>query len=194
MTHRHDSVKFNRYALALAVVLAAVPAVNALAASELSPGGRARAEPANFVQWRPGLASSAQPDAMYLARVRDLDYAVVINLAPPQSHGSIASEGAIVTGQGVRYLNIPVDFARPTPADFKRFSEEMQAHSGKNVLVHCQVNMRASAFVFLYRVIHEAAPVEEAAAKLTGIWIPDRVWKRFIEDTLAAHGRKADIL
>ncbi len=62
-----------------------------------------------------------------------------------------------------------------------------------NVLVHCQVNMRASTFVFLYRVIHEDAPVQEAAAKLTGVWIPDGVWKRFIEDTLAAYGKKADI-
>ena len=66
--------------------------------------------------------------------------------------------------------------------------------AGVNVLVHCQVNMRASAFVFLYRVIHEDAPVQEAAAKLTGVWIPDGVWKRFIDDTLAAYGKKADIL
>ena len=53
--------------------------------------------------------------------------------------------------------------------------------------------MRASAFVFLYRVIHEDAPVREAAAKLTGVWIPDGAWKRFIDDTLAAYGKKADI-
>jgi hypothetical protein len=42
-------------------------------------------------------------------------------------------------------------------------------------------------------VIHENAPIDETAARLTGVWIPDRVWKKFIDDTLAAHGKKADI-
>ena len=90
-------------------------------------------------------------------------------------------------------MNIPVEFNRPTAADFQRFVEEMQRKPGENVLVHCQVNMRGTAFVFLYRVIYEGAPVDEAAAKLTGVWIPDRVWKKFIDETLAAHGKKADI-
>ena len=174
-------------------MLLASVATGALAASILGPPSGARDHPANFVRWRPGLASSAQPSALYLARLEAEGYDAVINLAPPQSYGSIASESAIVTGQGVGYLNIPVDFRRPTAADFSRFVEEMKQRSGQNVLVHCQVNMRGTAFVFLYRVIHEDAAVEEAAAKLTGVWIPDRAWKTFIDETLAAHGKKADI-
>ena len=168
----------------------------AMAASEmpmLAPPANARDEPANFVRWRPGLASSAQPSALYLARVKAQGYDAVINLAPPQSYGSIASEGTIVTGQHAGYLNIPVNFSRPTAEDFNAFVAEMQRRSGENVLVHCQVNMRGTAFVFLYRVIYENAPVDEAVAKLTGVWIPDRVWKTFIDETLAAHGKKADI-
>ena len=179
--------------MAFISLLLASLATSAVAASMFAPSPGARDEPANFVQWRPGLASSAQPSAMYLARVKAQGYDAVINLAPPQSHGSIASEGEIVTGQGVRYLNIPVDFRRPTAADFKLFVDEMQRRPADNVLVHCQVNMRGTAFVFLYRVIYENAPVDEAAAKLTGVWIPDRVWKKFIDETLAANGKKADI-
>jgi protein tyrosine phosphatase (PTP) superfamily phosphohydrolase (DUF442 family) len=177
----------------MACALFATLATSALAMSMLAPSSGARDEPKNFVQWRPGLASSAQPSATYLARVKALGFDAVINLAPPQSSGSIASEGAIVTVQGVRYLNIPVDFGRPTAADFKLFVDEMQRRKRENVLVHCQVNMRGTAFVFLYRVIHENAPIDETAARLTGVWIPDSVWKKFIDDTLAAHGKKADI-
>ena len=178
---------------AFAAMLLAGLVTGALAASTFAPSSGARDQPANFVLWRPGLASSAQPSAIYLARVKAEGYDAVINLAPPQSHGSIASEGAIVTGQGVGYLDIPVDFRRPTAADFARFVEEMKSRPRQNVLVHCQVNMRGTAFVFLYRVIHENAAVDEAAAKLTGVWIPDRAWKTFIDETLAAHGKKADI-
>ena len=70
----------------------------------------------------------------------------------------------------------------------------MRDAASRNVHVHCQVNLRGSSFVFLYRVIHENAPVGDAVAKLTGVWQPDKVRRKFIEDTPAAHGRKAEIL
>lgn len=153
----------------------------------------AQSPPANFVTWRDGLHSSAQPSAEWLATVKDKGYDIVINLAPPQSHGSLQDEGGIVGAKGVAYVNIPVDFGRPTAEDFRLFSEMMKAAQGKKVYVHCQVNMRGSAFVFLYRVIHEGAPVGDTAIKMNGVWAPDRVWKKFIDDTLAASGRKAEV-
>lgn len=150
--------------------------------------------PENFVQWRDGLASSAQPQADWLGRVKEMKYDVLINLAPPQSHGSIANEGGIVASKGVNYVNIPVDFARPTPEDFRFFSEVVKASAGRNVFVHCQANFRGSSFVFLYRVIHEGAPVAEAWSKLQAVWVPEPVWRKFIEDTLKANGKAAELL
>ena len=159
----------------------------------VSLAAAAQSQPANFVAWREGLDSSAQPSADWLAQVRDKGYHLVINLAPPQSHGSLRDEGGIVGSKGVAYVNIPVDFANPTAEDLRLFSEVMKAARGKKVYVHCQVNMRGSAFVFLYRVIHEAAPIGETALKMNGVWAPDRVWKKFIDDTLAASGRGAEV-
>jgi protein tyrosine phosphatase (PTP) superfamily phosphohydrolase (DUF442 family) len=163
-----------------------------LAAVAASAGAADR--PENFVQWRDGLASSAQPGAEWLATVGDRKYEVVVNLAPPQSHGSLANEGGIVGAKGVKYVNIPVDFGRPTAEDFRFFSEVMKASAGRNVFVHCQANFRGSSFVFLYRVIHEDAPVQEAWARLQSAWVPDRVWRRFIEETLKSHGKNAELL
>ena len=150
--------------------------------------------PDNFVQWREGLASSAQPSAAWLGRVQEMKYDVLINLAPPQSHGSIANEGGIVASKGVSYVNIPVEFGRPTAEDFRFFSEVMKASAGRSVFVHCQANFRGSSFVFLYRVIHEGAPVSETWSKVQGAWVPDRVWRKFIEDTLKANGKSAELL
>ena len=163
-------------------------------ASALICGALAAERPGNFVSWRQGLASASQPSAAWLGELDKTKYDIVINLAPPGVHGSIAAEPDIVRGRGVEYVNIPVDFARPTAEDFRRFSELMTANKDRSVFVHCQVNLRGTSFVFLYRVIHEGADVREAMAKLTGIWTPDRVWKPFIEETLAAHGKKAEIL
>ena len=150
--------------------------------------------PGNYVDWRPGLASSSQPSAAWLREVDPAQIDLVINLAPPGVHGSIAEEGAIVASRGVKYVNIPVVFSKPTADDFRRFSELLATNKDRRVFVHCQVNMRGTAFTFLYRVIHEGADAREAMAKLTSIWVPDPVWKRFIEETLAANGRKAEIL
>ncbi|HUQ28914.1 MAG TPA: protein tyrosine phosphatase family protein [Usitatibacter sp.] len=150
--------------------------------------------PENFVQWREGLASSAQPTSGWLGDAKANRYDVLINLAPPQSHGSIANEGGVVASKGVMYVNIPVDFMRPTAEDFRFFSEVMKASQGRSVFVHCQANFRASSFVFLYRVIHEEAPVGETWKKLQGVWVPEPQWKRFIEETLKASGKAAELL
>ena len=91
-------------------------------------------------------------------------------------------------------MNIPVEFGRPTAEEFRFFSDVLKASERRNVLVHCQVNMRASAFTFLYRVIHEAVPVNQALDKLYGVWTPDPVWKKFIEDTLAAYGKRVELM
>jgi len=153
----------------------------------------AQKAPDNFVQWRAGLASSAQPSAEWLASVRRQGYDVVVNLAPPQVQGSLREEGGIVGATGVAYVNIPVDFQRPTAGDFRFFSEVLEANKGRNVLVHCQVNMRGSAFTFLHRVIHEGADVDEARRQLLSVWVPEGVWRRFIVDTLAAHGKTVEV-
>ena len=150
--------------------------------------------PDNYVQWRPGLASSAQPSSAWLSKVREMKFDVVVNLAPPDSHGSLMNEGGIVGSKGAMYVNIPVDFMRPTAEDFRVFSEVLRANAQRNVLVHCQVNMRGASFAFLYRVIHEGADVRESIGKLNSIWAPDGTWRRFIEDTLAANGKKAELL
>ena len=156
--------------------------------------GAAAQSPANFVTWRAGLSSSAQPSADWLAKVKENKYDLVVNLAPPQSHGSIGNEGGIVGSKGVTYVNIPVDFGKPTAEDFRLFAEVLKANRERSVFVHCQVNMRGTAFTFLYRVIHEGADPRETLAKLQSVWNPDGVWKRFIEETLAAHGKKVEIL
>ena len=150
--------------------------------------------PDNFVQWRDGLASSAQPTAAWLGTVGEQKYEVLINLAPPQSMGSIANEGGIVASKGVKYVNIPVDFMRPTAEDFRFFSEVMKGAQGRSVFVHCQANFRGSSFVFLYRVIHEDAPANETWKRLQGVWVPEPQWKRFIEETLKANGKAFEMM
>jgi protein tyrosine phosphatase (PTP) superfamily phosphohydrolase (DUF442 family) len=109
----------------------------------------------------------------------------VINLALPTSDNALANEGSIVTGHGMAYVHIPVDFRAPTSQDLQAFCRVMKAFDDRPVFVHCAANKRVSAFVFLYRVLHQRILLSEAERDLHAIWRPDEIWNRFIQERLA---------
>lgn len=131
-----------------------------------------------------GLGTAGQPTESQFRAIREADFEAVINLALPTSDNALAHEGSIVTSLGMSYVHIPVDFKAPTSQDFRTFCRIMEAFEGRRVFVHCAANMRVSAFVFLYRVLHQEVPLSEAECDLHALWQPDEVWSRFIENQL----------
>lgn len=134
----------------------------------------------------PRLGTAGQPTAAQFAMIREAGYEVVINLALPTSDNALANEGSLVAGLGMAYVHIPVNFTRPTAQDFDAFTGVLDAFRDRRIFVHCAMNMRVSAFVFLYRVLREEATRAEAEHDLKAIWEPDEVWARFIEELLSA--------
>jgi uncharacterized protein (TIGR01244 family) len=142
---------------------------------------------ANYVAATERLHTAGQPDAAALATLAAQGFELVVNLAPPSSQGAVADEGKLVAEHGTAYVNIPVSWQQPTNEDFELFSAVMNGARDRKVLVHCQLNMRASAFTFLYRVIHEGVAPEEAMKALRAVWIPRDQWATFTADVLARH-------
>ena len=130
------------------------------------------------------LGTAGQPTAEQFRLVREAGFEAVINLALPTSDNAIANEGSVVTGLGMSYVHIPVDFKAPTSQDFRAFCRVMEAFDERPVFVHCAANKRVSAFVFLYRVFCQRVAVTNAERDLHAIWQPDEVWSRFIRDQL----------
>jgi protein tyrosine phosphatase (PTP) superfamily phosphohydrolase (DUF442 family) len=130
------------------------------------------------------LGTAGQPTESQFQAVREAGFDAVINLALPTSDNALAHEGSIVTALGMSYVHIPVDFKAPTSDNFLAFCRVMEAFDDRRVFVHCAANMRVSAFVFLYRVIHQQVSVDEAERDLHAIWQPDEVWRRFIQQQL----------
>ena len=50
-------------------------------------------------------------------------------------------------------MHIPVVWTSPQVSDWEQFADLLNANH-RRIHVHCVVNMRVSAFTFLYRVIH----------------------------------------
>jgi protein tyrosine phosphatase (PTP) superfamily phosphohydrolase (DUF442 family) len=124
--------------------------------------------------------------------VRAAGFELVVNLALPTSDHALPDEGSIVTGLGMSYIHIPVNFDHPEAQDFDAFCRLMDAFGERRVFVHCAANMRVSAFVFLYRVLHQRHPLAEAQQDLHAIWHPNDTWSCFIKQRLGKdtpHGR-----
>jgi hypothetical protein len=56
------------------------------------------------------------------------------------------------------------------------------------VLVHCQMNMRASALTFLYRTIYAKEDPAKAWGDVKPLWTPTAQWADFISARLRARG------
>lgn len=143
---------------------------------------------ANYVAATERIHTAGQPSAEALSTLAEQGFELVVNLAPPGNQGAVADEGKLVAEDGPTYVNIPVNWQRPTYEDFALFSAVMNGARDRKVLVHCQLNMRASAFTFLYRVVHENVTPEEAMKALRAVWIPRDQWATFSADVLKRHG------
>ncbi len=134
------------------------------------------------------LHTSGQPQADVLKSLAADGFDMVINLAPSSALDAVADERDLLETSGVRYLNIPVDFRAPTYQEFERFSDALRTSRVGRVLVHCQINARASTFTFLYRVVHEGASPTEAFERVRAVWTPIEHWAQFANDVLTRHG------
>jgi hypothetical protein len=83
-----------------------------------------------------------------------------------------------------------VEWQTPSTDDLLRFFQTMDERRERKVFVHCAMNMRVSAFMYLYRLrAGEAEAV--AAADLYAVWQPEGVWGELLDAWRAAFARCA---
>jgi protein tyrosine phosphatase (PTP) superfamily phosphohydrolase (DUF442 family) len=161
----------------------------ALFACSLSAGLAAQPLAApNLVVIGPNLVTSGQPSAQALAGLSRHGFQAVVYLAPGSVPDAVEDEPRLVAGQGLEFIHIPIPFGAPTEAHFELLSAALQRLRGRKVLVHCQVNMRASTLVFLHRVIDGKEDPAVAWEAVTRVWSPQGPWKRLVLAQLARHG------
>lgn len=137
----------------------------------------------NYLQVSQTVASSGQPGEDQFRHIADAGFTVVINLAMPESDNAIAEEGDIVESLGMKYLHIPVPFDSPGVNQLQTFFDFMQASENDKVWVHCVLNYRVSAFLYLYEKLVKGATEEQARKVMLPDWHPDSVWSSFLRTT-----------
>ena len=157
-------------------------------ASVASVATAAPAAPPNLTVIDSKLTTSGQPSAEWLGTLRDQGYEAVIYLAPPTVEDAVREEPLIVGRQGLVWVNLPVRWNAPADADYETFAALLQSLRGKKVLVHCQVNFRASTLTFLYRVLVEKTDPQQAWEAVSKVWTPRGPWKELMLDRLKKNG------
>jgi protein tyrosine phosphatase (PTP) superfamily phosphohydrolase (DUF442 family) len=140
----------------------------------------------NYRQITPKLATSGQPDEAELKAIMAADYEVVINIALHDAWYSLPDEPGTVRALGMQYIHIPVQFDAPTHYNLHRFFDVMDENRTSKIWVHCAANKRVSVFLGLYWHIRRGQPLAQAFALQREIWEPDKVWSKFITESLAS--------
>ncbi len=119
------------------------------------------------------------------ATLKEEGVTVVINLL---DEPSIEEENQFLEN-GIKWINVPIEWSNPKSADFDRFSAVMREQSGEHVLVQCYANYRASAMTYLYRVTVEDVSEVDARKDLDAVWDPaeNEAWGQYIDDIREAN-------
>ena len=130
-----------------------------------------------WIQERLGTSGRVLPEQ--LPWIAAEGFTCLINLLPEESDSWFPEEAGIVESLGMEFVCIPVLWRSPTTANLEAFYAAMDAHQNQKLFVHCAANMRASAFIYLWR-LRNGEDETEAAADLRDIWEPDGAWAEFI--------------
>jgi protein tyrosine phosphatase (PTP) superfamily phosphohydrolase (DUF442 family) len=133
------------------------------------------------------IATSGQATAAELELISQAGYKTILNLAPQTASNALPEEQAIATSFGMNYINIPVVWDNPTMVDFKKFCDVMETHKNQPIFIHCAMNMRVSAFIYLYRYLKLGVPESEAYSAMKTVWEPNATWQQFIETAIASN-------
>ena len=140
-------------------------------------------------QQAPQLLSSGLPSEQQFAQLKQAGVDVVINLMPDNSKDAHPDERKLVTQAGMDYVYIPVDWQNPKVEDVEAFFTVMDQHKGKNVLVHCLANYRASAFAYLYQLKQGQKPeIEKTMAPWNGELSSYPKWQALLADVSQKYG------
>ncbi len=174
-------MQFNKLELAVLLILTSIFFSSAAVAGQLK-------DIDNYLEYSPIFSSAGQPNKQQLSLLSEKKFKRIIYLAFSDQSTSLAKEDRIVKSLNMDFIHIPVDFEKPTLNDFNMFAAVMKANPGTKTLLHCQINLRASTFSFLYRVIYKQVPMKTAKDDLDKIWEPNPVWFKFIKTVLDSRG------
>ena len=136
----------------------------------------------NLVPLTETLLTSGQPTEAQYPAIAAAGVQTVVNLALATGDNALPDEAGLAHSLGLDYVHIPVLWDDPTEENFDRYVAVMDSLEERKVLVHCAANMRASAFVAMYRIRRLGWERGRAFKDVYRLWDPyaEPVWGEFV--------------
>ena len=138
----------------------------------------------NYIKINELISTSGQPSIEQFKEIANNEYEVVINLALHNASNAIENEDKIVTDLNMAYFHIPVDFENPKISDLKLFLNLLQALGANKIWVHCALNYRVSAFMYVYHKYILKTSFEQIDLSIFEIWNPSAKWQEIMKVSL----------
>lgn len=151
-------------------------------------------DPVDIRNWQrrnDGITTSGRLLPSDPARLAAIGVRHVVNLALDTHPEALADEAALMAAQGIAYTHIPVPFDAPTPEHIAALDAALADRTGPHH-VHCIMNWRVSAFLYLID-LKRGIPEPEARAQMARVWNPleddnaPQVWRELLENTPRLH-------
>ena len=138
----------------------------------------------NYIKIDELISTSGQPTIEQFKKIKNEGFDVVINLALCDSSNAIENEDKIVTSLGLNYFHIPVDFEEPKIESVKLFLSIMSSLKENKIWLHCALNYRVTAFMYLYHKHILNTPFEEINLSMFDEWTPSKKWQDLMKSSI----------
>lgn len=135
----------------------------------------------NFVQLTEQIGTAGQPEAAQFELIAKAGFDTVINIAMPDHPDSIDHEGKLVTELGMNYYHLPVPFQSPQSAHVRHFCELLRILQAQRLFVHCIMNYRVSAFMYLYLTLYRGQDPQQARSPIFDRWDIEPQWQALLQ-------------
>lgn len=135
----------------------------------------------NYIKINDYISTSGQPTKDELSLISKYGYEVVINLALHNASNAIDYEDKVVTDLGMSYFHIPVLFDNPKLAQLKLFIDILSINTNRKVWIHCALNYRVSAFMYVFHKYYLQTPFDKIDLSLLEQWQPDSKWQKILK-------------
>ena len=135
----------------------------------------------NYIKINENISTSGQPTIEQFELISKCGYEVIINLALCDASNAIDNENKIVTDLKMSYIHIPVIFEEPTIEQLKLFLDILSINENRKVWVHCALNYRVSAFMYVFHKYYLKTTFDEIDLSLLEKWQPNKLWQDILK-------------
>jgi len=144
----------------------------------------------NFLRVTPDFCTGGQPRPEHFAQLKADGVKAVLNLRQPGEHRA-ADEQAAAEQAGLKYFNVPVEYANPTDAAADEFLKITDDPSNRPMFIHCTAAIRVGAFWMIRRVLRDGLTIDAALEEAHKVGLTQAPHlEEFARNYIAAHKAK----